>query len=499
MSDFSRLRQVGAWAASLLILLIGLMVRLIDLTDPPVDFHPARQFHSALIARSYYAPAAVNLDEDTRARMVMLGATEPRIEPPIIEWITGMSWRIMGQDALWLPRLFSIIFWLAGGVPLLLLAMRLGGWLSAQLSLMIYVLLPYGVIASRSFQPDPLMVCLLLFAAWAGVRWIERPGWGRAILAGLLAGSAILVKQVAIFPLAGLLVGMILAEKGLIHSIKDRQLWLAASLALFPAVLYNIYGVWINGFLAGQYAQRFFPELWLDIAFYLRWAQKLDQTCGLSVVILAGIGAGLLASSRYRGMLIGWLIGYLVYGMTFAHHISTHDYYHLPLIPWMALAVIPLLDLLIQQVRSRPADAWARAILAAVVCGAALYAIYQARADLRRVDYRDEPAAWAQLGRQLGYESSAVMGLFDDYGARMTYWSLTMPSLYQGEVDQLPWSENQFQKISEEFLRLTEGKKYFVVSDFVHFDHRPLLKVFLLDRYPVLYQEKAYWVFNLQP
>jgi hypothetical protein len=168
MSDFSRLRQVGAWAASLLILLIGLMVRLIDLTDPPVDFHPARQFHSALIARSYYAPAAVNLDEDTRARMVMLGATEPRIEPPIIEWITGMSWRIMGQDA-FMAAAPVFDHFLAGWRGAAAFVGNAPGRLAfSPAQLMIYVLLAYGVIASRSFQPDPLMVCLLLLLPGLG-------------------------------------------------------------------------------------------------------------------------------------------------------------------------------------------------------------------------------------------------------------------------------------------------------------------------------------------
>ena len=32
----------------------GLAIRLYDLTDPPLDFHPARQFHSAIIARGYF-------------------------------------------------------------------------------------------------------------------------------------------------------------------------------------------------------------------------------------------------------------------------------------------------------------------------------------------------------------------------------------------------------------------------------------------------------------
>jgi hypothetical protein len=33
---------------------LGLGIRLVDLTDPPLDFHPTRQIRSAIIARSLY-------------------------------------------------------------------------------------------------------------------------------------------------------------------------------------------------------------------------------------------------------------------------------------------------------------------------------------------------------------------------------------------------------------------------------------------------------------
>lgn len=53
---------VSATLQKLLILAIfaaGIGIRLYDLTDPPLDFHPARQIHSALMARGIYAKWAV--------------------------------------------------------------------------------------------------------------------------------------------------------------------------------------------------------------------------------------------------------------------------------------------------------------------------------------------------------------------------------------------------------------------------------------------------------
>ncbi len=37
-----------------MLLLLGLGIRLLDLTDPPLDIHPTRQLHSALMARGMY-------------------------------------------------------------------------------------------------------------------------------------------------------------------------------------------------------------------------------------------------------------------------------------------------------------------------------------------------------------------------------------------------------------------------------------------------------------
>ena len=39
---------------ALLVLLLGLGIRLVDLTDPPLDFHATRQLRSAILARAAY-------------------------------------------------------------------------------------------------------------------------------------------------------------------------------------------------------------------------------------------------------------------------------------------------------------------------------------------------------------------------------------------------------------------------------------------------------------
>ena len=51
----ARLQRLS-WAewGTLLILALGIALRLVDADDAPLDFHPTRQLHNLLVARSIY-------------------------------------------------------------------------------------------------------------------------------------------------------------------------------------------------------------------------------------------------------------------------------------------------------------------------------------------------------------------------------------------------------------------------------------------------------------
>ena len=52
----------GYWCILLVLFLAGLGIRLYDLTDLPLDFHPTRQLRSAIIARGIYYEMQPNPD-----------------------------------------------------------------------------------------------------------------------------------------------------------------------------------------------------------------------------------------------------------------------------------------------------------------------------------------------------------------------------------------------------------------------------------------------------
>jgi 4-amino-4-deoxy-L-arabinose transferase-like glycosyltransferase len=147
-----------------LILIFGaaLAIRLYDLTDLPLDFHPTRQLVSFIKARGLYyetQPDGVSTWKlETAIRMAKLKAD---VEPVVFEQLVAFTYRFTGEQ-LWVARLYSSLFWLIGGLCLFLLARRFVSFEGAFVAATYYLIFPYAIIGSRSFQPDPLMVMLTL-------------------------------------------------------------------------------------------------------------------------------------------------------------------------------------------------------------------------------------------------------------------------------------------------------------------------------------------------
>src|SRR5215212_8248100 len=186
-----------------LVLIFGaaFAIRLYDLTDLPLDFHPTRQLVSYIKARGLYyetQPDGVSTWKlETAIRMAKLKAD---VEPVVFEQLVAFTYRFTGEQ-LWVARIYSSLFWLIGGVFLFKLAREFVSFEGAFVAVTYYLIFPYAIIGSRSFQPDPLMLMLVLTFWWLFARWCnltstpssERRGelWINAILAGLFGGLAI--------------------------------------------------------------------------------------------------------------------------------------------------------------------------------------------------------------------------------------------------------------------------------------------------------------------
>jgi 4-amino-4-deoxy-L-arabinose transferase-like glycosyltransferase len=494
-------RSVSAawtWALVGVILLAGALIRFYDLTDLPFDFHPARQFHSAIIARGLYTRWGGEYPDWQASLNIAQESSEARIEPPILEYLVAFTFKLTASDNLWIARVYSILFWLAGGLGLFMLVRRLVSTAGAVIALGYYLLLPYGVIASRTFQPDPLMVSLSIFALWAMVNWFEHRDWKWTVIAGLLSGAAILVKQVAVFWIFAALAGLVLSGWGFKKTIKSGQFWALAGLAAGPVVIYTLYGVFIQGSLTGQFSQRFFPELYFDAGFYIRWSQKIAQTTGI-VLLLVSLVGGLALRRRYqRGLFFGLFAGYLVYGFVFPHHISTHDYYSLILIPIVALGLGALAELVLTEIKRISPLPFTALTLSAVLIGASLLSIYDARSTLKKVNDRGQASEIQQLAQTMGGPNTPTIGLSTDYGAGFAYYGYILPTFWEADENGVSLQSLSSADWQTVFEKRINGKKFFIISDFSGFQQQTQLESALYNQYPVFAQTEHYLIFDLR-
>src|SRR5262245_57857565 len=204
--------RVLSWLAVTAVFAGALGVRLVKLSEPPLDFHPTRQYRSALLARRYFLEGQVAVPA-WRTQLARANAEEV-YEPPLMERAAAFGYRQRGREDLRIPRALSIASWLVAGAFVYALARRIAGPHGALVAVSFFLFAPFGVEASRSFQPDPAMVMWIAASALALLRYGERPKASTLALAGICGALAVLTKPMALFPVVGAFAGVTWARRG---------------------------------------------------------------------------------------------------------------------------------------------------------------------------------------------------------------------------------------------------------------------------------------------
>ncbi len=483
-----------------MIFLAALGLRLTDFDDPPLDFHPARQMHSAMLARGFYLDSGGYLEDQSpeyNTLAKILGRLEPWIEPPIYEKLTSGLYHLFGAVDLRIPRAVSILFWLIGGIGAALLADGLLGSAGMFGTLGWYLFFPYGVIASRSFQPDIIMVCLLIWSMLFLKRWTEEPGSFRRMLClGISAGLCILIKQVAAFPLGLAIAAGLISTQGIVKTVKNRWVWVCALLCLVPMLAYNYWGYFIKGFLVQQYQGRFFLSELLSPSFYVRWMRMIDDVFTIPLFFAAIFGLFLLRDKSSRSAWIAYLVGYILYGLSLPHHIGTHNYYQLLIFPAVAVGFGSLTKCTSRGIMKASRKQSRLIPGLAVICAVFLCCWWAADSvmTMHRHDYRAWPGRWMAWVDELEpYENRiSTIGIMDDYGGGMTYWGLHNPGIWDTSVESMSDFDGLV-KLNTTFWNY----KWLVVTDLDKFYEQPRLQRYLNETASVYRQEADYIIFDL--
>lgn len=489
----------SSWLGSLLtaiLLLLGLALRFYDLTDQPIDFHPTRQLRSAIIARGMYYDMLPSGDPALREQAVSFWFSTGQYEPPILERLVACTYLLVGGEYLWIARIFTSIFWAIAGIALYDLARRAApryAWGSALIGLAYFLFLPFAVQASRSFQPDPGMVMWIVLSANMLYRWSEKPTWHWAILAGLFGGVAMLTKVVAVYIVGGALLALAVFTLGMRRFWRNPQVWVLALLILLPSALYYLGR-------EGR-ASEFFTSwtvslshLLLEPSFYVRWMNTVQNLVGLGA-LLAGLAGILIAHPRLRALLLGLWGGYAIYGLFLPYQMYTHSYYHLQLVPIVALSLVPLIELILNRLSQE--RWWAQVVFAGLVMVGLAFSAAVSIGEMKTDDYRIEPAYWQEIASYLPSDGK-IIALTQDYGYRLMYYGwrkvILWPNRGELNVSRLRGSEKEFQ---EYFSKRTEGMSYFLITAFNQFNDQPDLQEYLKGHYPVVAQGVGYLIYDL--
>jgi 4-amino-4-deoxy-L-arabinose transferase-like glycosyltransferase len=492
------------WLPVLVFLLaLGGLLRLLDITDPLLDFHPSRQLRNSLVARNIYYSLLPSATNEQRELAASFERAVGQYEPPVSETLVALTWLVTGGENYAAARVWGTLFWLAAGVALFDLMRRTTSPWAALVGLAFYLVLPFSVQASRSFQPDPLMTSAFVAGIYFLYRWSEsylllplgegqgmRATWKWAILAGIFLGLATFVKIVIAFFVGTAAIALVLftLKKDF---WKSKQVWAMAALMVLPALLFYVI------LHHGRSTEYFFAwtvtliNLITSTDFYSKWLVFIGSLFGLTMIFLSLVGA-LISIPRLRWLLISLWIGYLLYGLTLPFQMYTHSYYHIQLIPILALGLASAVNPLVEKI-SGLGLGWRVSIIGLVVAIVG-YHSWVARSVLIAEDFRHEPAFWKGVGDAIPADAD-VIALTQDYGYRLMLFGWRKVDLWRLSTD-LSEARGGEQNASD-FADLTADEEYFLVTAFGQLEKQPDLKK-ILEQYPIAAQGDGYILYDLR-
>ncbi len=485
----------------------GLGIRLRDVTLPLTDFHPMRQYRGALMARAFYYGDDPAIPEWQREVAQKNLASEGFLEPPVMELMVSTLYRIAGEH-LWIPRLLSSVFWVMGGVFLYLLAKRMLSADGALFATAFYLLLPFGVVASRSFQPDPLMIMLLMASLLTIWLYHEKPSTKGLILAAAISGLALFIKPICIFAVYMSFVALAIYRHRTWKAIFKPDFIAFAAISFAPTAVYYLPALFARGGSRLQVNARaqFVPKLLFEQFFWAGWFVQVGRVVGTVPFAGAFIGLLLLPKGRSRFLLAGLWIGYVLFGMTFTYLVSTHDYYQLQLIPVVALSLSPLVTLIMGRIRQIYAQPyWRAAVLVLLLILSTLFSVYENwwRSFFPFYTRSNSNIVWVgpEVGDHVKHSPRTVF-LTEAYGTPLAYYAelagSNWPSVGDVEVGRI-WNDPVL-SVQERFeaMCIVPEVEYFIVTDFLEFARQPELQEILYNHYPVLAEGEGYLIFDLR-
>jgi hypothetical protein len=480
-------------ACLVLMFLLAVLIRLYNLEAPGhlID----REYTSAIFARAYYFEGNQNIPAWRQEIAKVAKDQQPVLEPPINDFLVSLIYRLFGREDIVYSRYLTIFFWLVGGVFMYRIADTLLGTDAAVFAYGYYLFVPMGIIISRSFQPDSLMMMLFLISLYAAVRYFKNPTFKMLMLASLLSGITLLIRPLVVFSLLLTFLALTLHARKSWKAVFDPPLIIYSTISLFFPLAYYGYGILFAGFMRWKISTSFMPHLLTKFDFWQGWFESGSEVIGPALLVSAILGFFLLQNRQLRSWIVAFAVSYVIFGIAFTYHINTHPYYHIQIIPLIGISAAPVIIRIGHALKQIPDRNRWLPVVAAVL--AVLYFNANHAVDSYNTGRYESPTIAREIGKIVNH-SPRVAYVAKFYG---------LPLEYYGEFGGAPWPvgiEDAFYRRPGETYRSVDDRinglgftpEYFVIT---HFDlyrqkHKDLAE-FLENNWQLIAQGEGFLIY----
>ncbi len=489
--------QKDSWWLKACLLVMFLAAALIRFNNLKAPGHLLdREYTSAIFARAFYYIHNDDVADWEREIAITERDQQPILEPPLLEYLVSVIYRVMGKEDLYYSRYLTNAFWLIGGIFMFLIAGKLLSTDAAVIATGYYLFVPMGIIISRSFQPDSLMMMMYLISLYSIVLYFDSQSTRQLVLAGILTGLTLLLRPLVIFGIFFSFLALSIHRNRDWKKIIDPALLIFGVLSLLPSIIYYGYGIFVAGFMRWKVTTSFMPFLLAKKDFWTGWLSIIMDVAKLTPLLLAIPGFFLIRNKKAQFFVSSLMIAFLVFTVVFTYHIHTHPYYHIQLFPIVGLCLAPIALSILTALRSTSGKLWWVPISAVVV-----FSLYLGYKEVRGSLYQtrmESPATAREIGELIHHSARTVYVAF--------YYGL--PLEYYGEFAGAPWPvriEDEFyRRPGEQELSVQERidglgfvPEYFVITHFDLYNQKHQdLKEYLQHNCSLVAEKEKYVIYD---
>ena len=324
---------------AILIIFVGLLARLVNITQPILEIAGWRQCYTASIARNFYYNGMsifypqVSYGGNTAG---YIGGAEFNLYP----FTVALLYKLFGVHES-LGRLVSIIAFCGSAFFLYKLTRKYAGTTSGLIALLFYTFNPYIFFYSRAFQPESAMLFFSVAMLYFFSEWIDREGWWRFVLMTLCATLAFLTKLPTIC--LGLPLLYLCLQKYKLYFLTQWKLWFFATISILLTFLWynhSNYIKTIDGSISNNtlsfryYVFEYSIYLALKLSFYKKvfFSEVFEKDLIYAGGVLFIIGIIFTLKKKEFRYIHYWLLAILIYFFLAAKEVVWHTYYTIPII-----------------------------------------------------------------------------------------------------------------------------------------------------------------------